>query len=899
MAGADGEAGAWRSATRVAFSRVWLRAPLGLLALPRLLALVMLMFGVATAALAAQPQFVDAARTKTVRDVLADGCRQGAGLQIDAPVGLKGVTVPDGVSFGGPAVDRLVANEAVAGRLAGVRGLDPEVRTLRATAEVSASGVTSPTGLALMARTGAAGHVDLVAGRPGDLLLPDTVARRLAIGAGDTVEVSVNGVPTTLLVSGVFRDLSRVERDRWWCSVEGSFVAVRDTNSPPPVALLTEDQLLAVLANGRQPVVSSLWEYAPHAGISGRSAASLAARLAGTAEDVRNRASNLGATLVLGRSDAPLVDIVRVASQTGTAVGSLTGSLAVAVVVIVLLVVWSAGGVWAERRWTELVNLAVRGVPPWLLGVRAVLEVAPAVLVAGAAGTVVSWAVIADLGPGVPADGATRFAAARLALLLAAVAVLVVAVAVWSRVRRLGTDPGLLEPTRPRAAPWEVPALVLAVAALVELRGRPTLIVLAEEDTRVDLLVLLLPVALLAGLGGLVGRIAVAAIGRRRRLGPGRWPVPLWLALRRLSAAGPRAVAVFAGAAVSLGMVVFATTLTRSLTTTLHAKSTVRVGAAQAVTVLAPRPLPLGPSWAGQATTVVRTTERALPALGRPPATVLGVDAGSFERGAAWDPSYAGASLDSLLRRLGTEGPGSPIPALATATVPEDAVVTVRGAGGDVALRVQVVARVRAFPGQRDAAAIVVDRRALLAAGVEEVAEVWTRSRSAAVLSDLAASGAEPTSAIVEDTARFQPLLLAQLWSIRYLRLASLAVVTGTLCALLLRLADDDERRVRSARLLARLGLSRAGAWLATAIELGLVLLGGAAVGGGVAAVVARILAPRLDPIPTGPPPFILRFDRPLLVGALGVALVIAAMLALAATWWDSRRSPGSPAWPS
>ena len=120
--------------------------------------------------------------------------------------------------------------------------------------------------------------------------------------------------------------------------------------------------------------------------------------------------------------------------------------------------------------------------------------------------------------------------------------------------------------------------LVLAAAAYYELSSRGSS-VFGAAGRRVDSLVLLFPVLLLAGGSGLFARVVLG--GRFLRGAAPRLPTPAWLAARRLAASRYRAVAVVAGASMSIGLVLFAGSMSASLRATIDAKAKLAPGSAQ------------------------------------------------------------------------------------------------------------------------------------------------------------------------------------------------------------------------------------------------------------------------------------------------------------------------------
>jgi putative ABC transport system permease protein len=315
------------------------------------------------------------------------------------------------------------------------------------------------------------------------------------------------------------------------------------------------------------------------------------------------------------------------------------GTVAVAVVMLL-----AAARSWLQRRSQEVTLLALRGAGPGALATKAVLELLPPMLLGGAVGLVGALAVVRTVGPGPRVD--PDAVAAGVVLVTAAVlgALIAAGLVVAGGVHRVGVAIGRAAVTASRRWWWELLVLAVAAATLYELRTRDSPLI---DETRVDALLLLFPLLLIVGGAGLLARLLLAA--RPLSWLATRLPTPAWLAARRLSAARARAALIVTGAALAIGIVSFAGTLSTSLRATAYAKQVLGVGAPQAVRLTEPVELPDLPSLQGISTVVTRTNETGVVRRGHTSADVLGVDPDTFADGAFWDETFADRPLDELL----------------------------------------------------------------------------------------------------------------------------------------------------------------------------------------------------------------------------------------------------------
>ncbi|HEV7887030.1 MAG TPA: hypothetical protein VGO92_05690, partial [Acidimicrobiales bacterium] len=126
--------------------------------------------------------------------------------------------------------------------------------------------------------------------------------------------------------------------------------------------------------------------------------------------------------------------------------------------------------------------------------------------------------------------------------------------------------------------------------------------------------------------------------------------------------------------------------------------------------------------------------------------------------------------------------------------------------------------------------------------------------------------------------------------SLGYFQALGLLGGAVTLCGAVFYLASRERAR-RLAGVMARgMGLTRATARAALALELGGLLLLGLTAGAALSSWAARVTFPHLDPSPGTPPPLLFRWDVAALAWSTLVTLLAAGALAVASERASSRR---------
>ena len=849
----------------------WLRAPLLALRSPALFAGVGVAGVVLGLAAGSRPVFTSSATSGALRQDLAKGCAYDVGLRVvrqAAVPAARGASPPTDPAAGpapgaAAAIDLGATESTLVGAVRGTPHLGTEVTTVfGGNADASIAGnAQPPQQIALVARRGAAQHMHIqsAVASPG-IWLPDTTAAQLHAVAGSLLDLRVGAAVVPIAVHGIFRDLL-LERDQFWCSMQ-SQIEVFGNATTPPVAVLDQPQLMEVLQHTEKSSVTAWWEFPPDARNWTMSAArAVEAHLGSVAASSQDPNSRLAQAVGQGVAHFDLPASIQHAQQTEAAVASAVGPVSLASVAVAILVIIAASGTWLERRRVELRVLAIRGASPGALAAKAMLELSVPTLIGAAAGLAVAVTTVRWFGPSAVAEPRAVLVASVSALGAALLGLAVGAVVVATRVRNLDVRSGVLG-EKERLPLWELIVLALAAAAYYEMRTRGGAVVSSGPVQRVDGLVLLFPVLMLAGTAGLISRVALS----RRLLSvvARRLPTSGWLAARRLEAGRWRAAPMVTATAVSIGIVMFGASLAASLRATVGAKTTLAPGAAQVFNLQVPVPVPPADPAAAHSTLVTVTAEGTT-TTGHPASVVLGVDPATFARAAFWESSFAGASLPNLLGRLSDHsGPArGPVPVLAVGrSLPDRLTIALSGDQGTIFLPAQVVGRASAFPGQQTGRdLLVVDRATLTRIGVNEAPQIWVNSTDPGLTGRLKHAGVPIFAASRASDVAAGSALQPQLWALDYLQVIGLAAGAVTLCGIGLYFAANSRRRRLGTALALRLGVTPRSAHQATLAEVTALLTGGLVVGVGLAWLAVALVFSRLDPLPNSPPSPLFRFD--------------------------------------
>lgn len=908
----------------------WRRAPLLLWRRPGVLATVAGACAVLSASAAAVPLFLSSVGTEAIAVQAAERCSRDTGATHQDEVTAAALREPPEDPFA-PLSAQLGPTESWA--LAGVALARPDGSRAR----------TMP----VLARDDFLDHVEVLDGGPGPgLWISDRAADITRLGAGDVATVVGGSIPdegfagrrydrpiegrAELPIVGVYRDLAgSATDDDYWCAHADLLLAPSGglDSLPPPVVLVDRATLAVLVDQLGVDAVPGVWAAPIREGgdLTLRRADDLVADMAcrpdlaptlpwcdgvtvaghGTVARRIERQPlpfEASGTVVSMReyddTGAFLADVLAshlpfVTERTRAIRASVAGGVVPVAGFAGLAgvgLVGAAASLWFDRRRREVTLLTVRGVSAAGLGLKAVLELVPALLVGSAAGVGLAYALVRWLGPSPvvePTAVAWAAVAGGAALIVAAV---VVGVVVAVRVR--------LQPAQRRTwrtlrlVPWEILAGIAAAVSFRRLGEWGVPVARGADVTDVDVLGLLFPLLFLVGAVGIAMRLLMLALPRVQAASR-HWPPAPYLAVNRVARYRAAVVGLVAASAVAGGVFAYAATLNRSLAATLDAKARVFVGSDVAVH------LPEGqrlPSDVSPAATVVRTYANAWVDTfdGRDGAIVLAVDPATFVRGAYWDASFADASLDELLDRLATPAADGSVPAVVVgAAAPAVTEAAIRS-GTTGRFTIEQVTGVDAFPGmRRQTATIIVAASALEGMTLgRPTSEAWIRGDHDDVVAGLGAAGFPVNEtrefATVVDRASF----LTVSWTFGFTQSLGVAAGLLTLGGIALYLDARRRGRVLGYAFARRMGLARRTHRRAVLAELAASVVVGCWLGLGVALFGAGMAYRRIDPVPDYRPDPLL---RPAVGVIVALALIAVVVAGLAAAWAQRRTDRDDP----
>ncbi|HWB34936.1 MAG TPA: FtsX-like permease family protein, partial [Rugosimonospora sp.] len=743
----------------------------------------------------------------------------------------------------------------------------------------------------VMSRPGYADNVTLLSGPDGaGAWVPDRYAKALGLKIGDTVDMSRSALRVSgyydlpaphsaIRVAAIYRDLRSEATRKWWCGVQPIIdpPGADFSNAVTPFLVLLEpatalDLYAATYAQPTHyleyPIADPNLDLDQARTLSGKLSA-LATRLrantTGQDPDLPDLAGRMTVTTNLPnftrRADLTRSGMLPDVLPT-TAVGALVG----------LLVVAAATVFWVQRRRRELTVLSAHGVAARALGVKAMLESFPALLIGAAAGWGLAWLLVARAGPDPVLSGEARplsLAGAGLAL---AASILTCGVVAALASRSLTDTVRAHHRTVLGAIPWEL--LILAGAyplwrALGDSRSTSDAAGGVGSVAHVPARLLVVPILVVAGLTALAARLAVLWL-RRRRLRRSPAAVGAFLGWRRLGRQALMTALLAAAVAVPIARAAYGAAVTGSVRRTIEGEAQLRVGSDVVITLSEPVPVPA--VWAGHATEVLRLNGTQ---VGGFHTDVLAVDPATFPQGAFWTGNL-GPSLDTLMDRLRTPSAGATT-LLATAPVPEGVQATSYAGspafGGQV--DVQLLGALPAAQGGYPVALVAADTLGKQADYARP--QLWIRGDPEVIRHQ-----AESLNLPIQRLAVADALYANTLWeplTYTFTYLTALSLLTGivTVVGLLLYLEAQAPVHRRSYVLLRRMGMRARSHRRALLGEIGYPMIAGLVLGVGVAAGVTWYLRSDLEMTP-GVPPATIVAGPAAPVGLITLAVLLAAL---------------------
>lgn len=857
----------------------WRRAPWLLARQPIVFLALVLAAAVLAVATSSGPLFLASAGTAALHINATGGCPQSG-----EPGLVQAAASPNYPRFDSTGSTARLPRDDAAVKAAMIRrGLPSPYLVAGSTVPLNAPTTALPAAANLFYRPGALDHVVKRDGGPGrGVWIPADVAANARLRAGSNVTTAAG---KRVRIAGVFGEIGGIGVHRhipsYWCTWYPQIVGA-GTIGAPPIFLATDLATFTEIS----PTALASW-YSP-IGIDRLSvpqaraddaAVALAARaVRGTARATESTGGSNTADLT---RDPGLATVVGRAELVHSGLRGPIVPVDIAGGVVALLLVAGAAGFWAVRRSHELALLVSRGVGPVPLAAKALLEIAPAVLLGSLIGWIGGIEVVRMLGPSsVLEPGAPGRALVVVGLGCAAALVLVGAIGAAT-----GREGGSHVRIARIAAriPWELAILAGALAAYVAVRDhRPVTEI--RGTVQVSSGILAFPLLALAGGVLLLCRLSGPLLAPLRRLSR-RAGTAIFLAVRRISGSAAVAVGLAIGVALPVGLLVYAGAQTASVSHSVTTKFRTYLGADHALGTVAPPGTVLPVDGHG-------TTVSVIPIDARLPdgkqTQVIAVQPATFARFAAIDRQQV-----AVTGRLTVPATGEPVPALwinARGATPPPFVYL-----SATTVRIAVVASARVFPGLRNGyhPMVVIDRAALahIATAANISTEVWTTNAQYPALT--AALARHHVGVVYEiDPSTFVDHndLLPVTWIFDYVR--ALAVLAGVVAvaALIFALAARTRRRTASYVLAARMGLRRRTHRFCTVVELTLVVGFGWVVGAAMAVAAAALTYRRFDVNYVFPPPpsFVLPVTT---IVASGIAAVVLVILAAVLTQWLADRA--------
>jgi putative ABC transport system permease protein len=852
-----------------------LHRPFVLAHFPPLFVAVAAAAAILAAAAAAAPMFVSETGTATLRVGLAAGRDEAL------------VVSKDGALAGDVASLR---DDQLRAATAGLPALTEPVETMWGTSEVTIEGPGGADTVRLATKTGFESHLDPIRGapEPGALWLGGSAGDRLGAAPGETVTLTLSDRTVEAPVAGIF---SASHADPFWTEM---LATVGGDRLPPALVVADRATFLSIVGELEDSGHQS-WTYAVEPGADRTLTLDRAADLADGIDELKRNAADpsvpLGTVLSNPRVDDLVTDAVHQAQDGLATVTPPVETLALTGELVALFGMMAAGVYGVRRRRIEMRYLDAKGITRRSLWVRSAVEAVFPIAVGGTIGWVLTWWAMQRFGPAAAIEASAVRISIQLAAAACLIAILIVAsVTAVVAARQAHETVEATSRSRGGAVWWEIPLLVLAAAALYEIWTRGTSAVSSVGgQVQVDRLLLLFPVLFMAGCAGLVVRgLGRLLLGLR---GSGSWPVPLYLASRRVSTAPRVALLLVTASTLAIGVLAYAGTAVVTIRESTRNKVLVSTGADVVGNSTGPAFAP-DKGFGLHATNVftvpfVRTDPSADTQV-----TLVGIEPDSFEATAYWDPTFSDRSLGDLLGDLANQQ--EPLPAIVVGGELPAGQEHLQLSGYQLPLR--VVGTASAFPGQGRGLAVVVSAPALrtvLAAHDATLAlggahyQAWASGPQSLARSFLITSGVDPLTIVIAADRLQTPALRALTWAFVFMELIGVVTAVIALIGLVLYLQARQRSRELSYALGRRMGLTAGAHRAAVVLEILLLLLTALVAGAVLAFGTTALIYRRLDPLPDLPPDPTLRLPVSLLL-TLAVAILVCAWIG---GWWVQRRA--------
>ncbi|HEX7627096.1 MAG TPA: hypothetical protein VF379_08550 [Gaiellaceae bacterium] len=847
---------------------LWVKAPLALLRhRVGLLAVVSAAFLVAMGA-AAGPLMKAGAESEALQSKLKQLTPLAAGLVIDRP------PAPDTGDLGTADARRRAAARAL-GRTLPYASRPIFTTTSYAQLAGRLFDLGNPLLVVVMARDGAKAHVHVVAGGGAGVWLSSAVAGPGRVRAGGDVSF-VRPLPAapgihrlTLLVGAVYRQLDADLANPYWVNFTAKIRARNpDAGLPPTFALASRSDLYRLAHVAGDDSLANVYEYP----VDTRSMTPARAKQIANAYRRITRAIAVSSPLAAGlgcsdprrpcRVSSELSDAVRLAAAGNAGLGPVIDLLAGFCVLVALGAGLVAGVFTGRRRAAEARLSLVGGEPAVAFFVRAGIEALVPAAVGSAVGLAIALELLRLFTPRGSVDASVVSETGMRVGLSVIATVLVVGIGSTLARGRLGTVRA--SGRNVLRVPWELAAAAAAAAAWIVLSSGGGLVKDPVVGSHPRLAVLLLPALVAAPLTGLAARL-FRTISMRRASAAGIVP---FLALRRVAAARGLVVALLVTVAAGVASLAFAQILQSSLAANAIEKALVSNGSDVQGVIDPARDVPR--SFPYPATKVAEAFSAGRLASGQPFEVIV------------VDPS----SLARVLAGRWPRDVRSAVQALATsrARLPAVAVGIRRGSQaltiGASQVTVDVVARVRAFPGmQPSQPLLVIPFGALGSWPMQALTYVWATGPPRQVAAALARSSLSPSYVtFLADFSR-NPDVANITRTYGFLRIVAAGIVLLALVALMLYLNGRGRSQLVASAFLRRMGISQRTQALSVALEAGLLvtiatvtgLLAALATAGGIVGHVDPLA--EYSPAPVAAVPWAL-----VLVSGLGAIVVAGAV---------------------